>query len=594
MNELYVYGNTGADNTQIGTNTLTSLTTGLNNTAFGNTVFPNLTTGSGNSGFGTAVGDNALGNPSFSTAMGAEALKNITSAQAVSGYGYQALFALTTGNNNTVIGSGAGSTITTAADNTLIGSNTSVLNTSTTKSVAMGYNTTTSSRSVVVGNNSQCLSTNVNARNVVIGNNVTLDALSEESVVLGSDSGVGSTIGSVLVGYDIASLSPGNMIMHSVICGNRAAENIQDSFEDVIFGYLAAGDVDFSQRNVILGVEAQRTPVPATTLITPLEYVVAAGYQAGMQNSSAGNVFVGSQAGLNITNQTETMAVGADALKFVEGSFNTAVGYQALMGVNAVSTGTNNVATGAQALQNLTTGVDNVALGVKAGQTITTGSNNVFTGHSAGGSATLDDSVVVGFNASATANESVVVGAGASSTTPRGIALGYNAVVTTSDSCQFGNPAGLGGAAVLRFRSQVVSDESWIGGGSSDVVIDNDGNITRGLGSGVSGTSTGVTPLTLVTYSVASGTTRRIEGLIVGRRTDGGGLNDLYSVRTDGVAKHNGVSVVVNSVEEVQVKNDPVWTITYVPVGATIEVQVVGVIGSVIDWQAEFREFSIP
>ena len=56
--------------------------------------------GDGNSGFGTNVGDNISGNPSFSTAMGAEALKNITSAQAVSGYGYQALLNLTTGNNN--------------------------------------------------------------------------------------------------------------------------------------------------------------------------------------------------------------------------------------------------------------------------------------------------------------------------------------------------------------------------------------------------------------------------------------------------------------------------------------------------------------
>jgi stage V sporulation protein SpoVS len=595
MDELYIYGNTGAANTQIGTNTLTSLTTGIDNTAFGDTVFPNLTTGDGNSGFGTNVGDNVMGNPSFSTAMGTEALKNITTALAVSGYGYQSLFALTTGKNNTAMGSGAGSTITTALNNTLMGANAATIDTAATQVVAMGANTIAASKSVVIGNGSQSLSTNINAYNVLVGNDIIANAASEESIIIGSRSGVGTTIGSVLVGHDIANLSPGNMIMNSVIMGNCAAENIQDSFEDVIVGHLAAGDVDFSQRNVIIGVEAQRTPVPVTTIGSPLEYIVAIGYQAGMQNSAPGNVFIGSQSGLNTTIQTEIVSVGADALKYVEGSFNTAFGYAALQGVDTVSIGAiNNVAVGAEALTAITTGVDNVAMGRGAGQTITTGTNNVFVGHLADGSATLTDSVIVGTGASATADDSVVVGYNASSTASGGIALGYNAAVTTVDSCQVGDPAGLGGAAVLRFRSQVVSDEAWIGGGTSEVVIDNDGNISRGLGSGIGGTSTGTTTLVLETYSVPSGTSRRIEGLIIGRRTDGGGLNDMYSVRIDGAAKDDGTGIIVSTVEEVQVKDDAAWTIIYMVVGATIEVQVTGVAGSTIDWEAEFREFAIP
>ena len=383
------------------------------------------------------------------------------------------------------------------------------------------------------------------------------------------------------------------MVENSVIMGNRAAENIQDSFEDVILGYLAAADVDFSQRNVIVGVEAQRNPTPATTLVTPLEYVVVAGYQAGYNNSAPGSVFIGSYSGYNNTNQVGNVGYGSKSLRYFEGSNNTAFGFEAMLGVNGSSTGSNNVAYGAQSLTALTTGNENVAAGKGSGQTVTTGSNNVFVGHSADGSATVNGSVVVGTSASSTGDNSVVVGYGASSSAANGIALGRNASVTTADSCQIGDPAGMGGTSVLRFKTQVVSNEAWVGGGSSEVVIDNNGNLSRGFGTGVTGTSTGTTPLTLATYSVPVGSSRRIEGLIMGRRTDGGGLNDLYSVRVDGVAKNAG-SVVVNSVEEVQVKNDPAWTITYVPVGATVEVQVVGVLGSTINWQAEFRQFSIP
>jgi hypothetical protein len=594
MNELYVYGNTGADNTQIGTNTLTSLTTGVDNTAFGDTVFPNLTTGNGNSGFGTNVGDNAMGNPSFSTAMGAEALKNITSAQAVSGYGYQALLALTTGNNNTTLGSGAGSTITTAADNTLIGKGASVLNTATTQSVGMGVNTITSSNSLVMGNNSQSLSTDANVFNVVIGNGTIANASTIESIIIGTGASVGTALGSVIVGHDAAGVEAANMLQNTVILGNRAAENIQDSFEDVIVGYLAAGDVDFSQRNVIIGVEAQRTPVPLTTALTPLEYVVAIGYQAGFQNSAAGNVFTGAYAGFNITTETEVVSCGSKALRYVAGGSNTAFGFEALLGVDLGGRRIIKKAAGYHALMGLTTGTENTAIGTNAGMSITTGTNNVFVGHTADGSAGLNNSVVVGRNASATADNSVVVGHGASSIAAGGIALGHNASVSVADSCQIGNPAGLGGAAVLRFRTQIVSDESWIGGGTSEVMIDNDGNICRGFGTGTGGTSTGTTPLTLATYNVPSGTAVRIEGLIIGRRTDGGGLNDMYSVRVDGVAKDDGTGIIVSTVEEVQVKDDPAWTITYVPVAATVEIQVVGVLGSTIDWQCEFKQFSIP
>ena len=434
MSETYIYGNTGDVNTQIGTNTLTSITTGVNNTAFGDTVFANLTTGSGNSGFGTNVGSAIGGNPTNTTAFGFETLKNMTTPANVSALGYQALMNLTTGNNNTGMGSGVGSNITSAADNTLFGYGADVVNSSTINATSVGQNSKSSSNSTVIGYNAQSLSTSATAYNVIIGTDTVADAASIQSIIFGNNAAVGTTINSVLMGYQAAGGSIGNMIDSSVILGWSAAENIQDSFEDVIIGPEAARNVDFSQRNVLVGVGANKTPVPATTGGSPLEYVVALGYEAGIQNSAPGNTFVGSGCGTNITNQTEITAIGVSALKYVEGSFNTAVGRRAMLGVDTVSIGAvNNVAVGEDALCSITTGFDNVVFGTRAGMSLTTGSNNVIMGHEADVGAAVTDSVVMGAGASATADNSVVIGEGA--------AQGFGAGPAHDDRDRAGNGA---------------------------------------------------------------------------------------------------------------------------------------------------------
>jgi len=192
-----------------------------------------------------------------------------------------------------------------------------------------------------------------------------------------------------------------------------------------------------------------------------------------------------------------------------------------MLGVDTMSLGAiNNVAVGALALRGVTTGSDNVVAGKNAGISITTGDNNVVIGHSADVSATVNNSVVVGNGANATADDSVVVGFNASSTAVGGIAIGHNATVATADSCQLGDPLAIAAGAVMRFRSQIVSDEAWIGGGVSEVMIDNDGNIDRGFANGIIGTSNGTTPLVLATYSIPPGQSRRMEILVMGRRTD--------------------------------------------------------------------------
>jgi predicted nicotinamide N-methyase len=60
------------------------------------------------------------------------------------------------------------------------------------------------------------------------------------------------------------------------------------------------------------------------------------------------------------------------------------------------------------------------------------------------------------------------------------IALGRNAIVTKDHSVQIGEGVNSTTNATLHFRSQQIADEAWIGGGTTNAFIDNEGNIIRG------------------------------------------------------------------------------------------------------------------
>ena len=129
-------GSTGANNTALGDNALSSNTTGFFNTAVGFDALRSNTTGFLNTAVGTfsldlntsgslntAVGTGSLpvnttGNTN--TAMGVEALNRNTTASANTAVGYEALAFTTTGGNNTALGANSLGT-TTGTNNIAIG-----------------------------------------------------------------------------------------------------------------------------------------------------------------------------------------------------------------------------------------------------------------------------------------------------------------------------------------------------------------------------------------------------------------------------------------------------------------------------------------
>ena len=125
------------------------------------------------------------------------------------------------------------------------------------------------------------------------------------------------------------------------------------------------------------------------------------GYQAGTDMTSAfGNTCVGEYSGENIstgqtnvclgrfagggtTTQNGNTYVGHGAGLYRTAADNTAVGYQALLGVLGNGSGYSNSAVGTSALQSVTTGFQNTAVGNGANLTLTTGYRNVAVGFGA-------------------------------------------------------------------------------------------------------------------------------------------------------------------------------------------------------------------
>ena len=108
-------------------------------------------------------------------------------------------------------------------------------------------------------------------------------------------------------------------------------------------------------------------------------YSVAVGYEAlTSQTSSYSNVGVGHWAGRLLTG-SYNVAVGTNALEtLTAGTENVAIGQQAMDGATS---GDNNTAIGGHALNSLTGGDYNIALGPYAGTNITTGSYNIAIGN---------------------------------------------------------------------------------------------------------------------------------------------------------------------------------------------------------------------
>ena len=134
------------------------------------------------------------------------------------------------------------------------------------------------------------------------------------------------------------------------------------------------------------------------------------------------NTAVGASALAANTSGIQNSGVGANALQYQTNNNNTALGYNAMLGVSGVSAGGSNTAVGSNSLAGLTTGNFNTAMGQQALVANTTASNNTAVGYQAGYS-----------NTTGTGNTAIGYVAGYAITTGSyNTALGDNAMTGSS------------------------------------------------------------------------------------------------------------------------------------------------------------------
>jgi len=296
--------------------------------------------------------------------------------------GYQAGQLLTTGDRSVIIGSEAGAALETGIINTIIG--------------YRAGKTLTGSRLVAIGYLAAELSTG--SSNTAVGAQALQNHLGGDNVAVGS----------------AAMISVAGSGDKNTAVGSGAARNITTASWGVYIGFEAGKNVTTGAKNIAIGVDALNGRTGQQN--------VAVGYRAMNQagadcddNVCIGNsaahgsgsnnfnncVYIGSQAGQNVTTGSNNSVIGYQASYFNNtGQRNAVMGYKAgygsfgnnwsdtvLIGYQAgtaLTTGSANVLMGSQAALSLTTGASSVIIGADAGKLATTGTGTTLIGAGAG------------------------------------------------------------------------------------------------------------------------------------------------------------------------------------------------------------------
>jgi hypothetical protein len=209
----------------------------------------------------------------------------------------------------------------------------------------------------------------------------------------------------------------------------------------------------------------------------------------GVNTSGAYNTALGQSAGSKVTTASHLTAVGALANQYGTGADNTALGYGAMLGVNATTNCVENTAIGSLAMTAVTTGSDNAAVGYSALPALTTGSDNVAVGVQAlNGLTTGARNTSLGaaslFFLAGAQNDNVAVGQYA------GLQYaGTTNLTASSQSVFIGNSSGPAGNTQT---NQIVIGYSAVGLGSNTATIGNASNTltwAAGTSTSVLGTS---------------------------------------------------------------------------------------------------------
>ena len=241
---------------------------------------------------------------------------------------------------------------------------------------------------------------NFGAANTFLGYNAGNFTMTSVNLVSGfSNTGFGtSALTSLTTGYNNAAFG-------------YALPFCSSGFQNTAIGDDACQALTTSRDNTAIGYNT----LTAITTIGRSNYNVAVGSQAGQNKTDNTLTAVGFQALLNDLNGSGNTAIGFQCLNtLTAGNGNTGVGDSALMS----NTSSFNVAMGYCALQGNSSGSQNTALGYFSGYTTTaanknlTGTGNTWVGYNSGPSSVtqVSGSIAIGNNAQVSASNMCVLG----------------------------------------------------------------------------------------------------------------------------------------------------------------------------------------
>lgn len=341
-----------------------------------------------------------------------------------------------------------------------------------------------------------------------------------------------NAIGNVAVGYRAGRLVKGEgntFIGDGAGVGNQTADAIKSRQKEV---------------NYAVAIGANATTVG--------NEMIAIGRETGVgSDKNAKSVFIGSGAGVNShgnDNDTRNVYIGEQAGKEVTGALNTMTGVES--GMN--STGNRNAFYGYQAGQS-NSGDNNVAVGERAGR-LAKGQGNVFLGSEAGvgqqdaSSKTeqkeVNNAIVVGTKAKSTSDDTIVLGreSGIADDAENSIAIGSKNTITNAQVVALGNGI-----------TTTAANSVFLGSGSAYVADDVDhtkgtANDYTSMGNGEHNYTFAGGDQVVGVVSVGSGTaTRRIQNVAPGfigvHSTDAINGSQLYAVMNTPVRISSGGKV---------------------------------------------------
>ena len=381
------------------------------NTVVGFGAFAANTTGNNSTAIGRlALANNTIGNNN--TAVGTQALLTNTEGSANTAHGFNALRFSTTGGSNTGTGFRALYSNTEGSNNTAMGRETLYSNITGDRNAALGY----LSGYYIEGSNNTILGAyQGTAADATLSDTVIISAGATERMRIDSSGNSNFTIptltnntsGDVLLFRDIDT--------NTVGAGLRLAryQNAQNYGLGI---YTSQGSTVEAVRVANTGDVLIGGTLPSAPNITLAN---SGSITAGTYNTltlgapTAGSTAVGTASLEAITTGTSNVALGNRALRqLTTGSNNLAVGYQTLIASN----GSNNTGVGNNTLNQSTTGGKNTALGSGALADNISGNNNVAIGYQSGQAFTGGNNTIlgpyVGTAADSTINNTVVISAG--------------------------------------------------------------------------------------------------------------------------------------------------------------------------------------